>query len=172
VDQNDEWLWEHSLRCAEAARLLAEETAIMAADDAYTLGLLHDLGESLLRSLFPTEMEHMIGLAEGERIEHEIDAFGVDHAQVGQWILESCGIPRALSVAVQTHHDVMRTNTPAALLLHLANAIAQADDPYKIAGLETIGTDRLYMLRLNRHSLFRIHSSIATFIEQKLDPIC
>jgi putative nucleotidyltransferase with HDIG domain len=172
VGQNDEWLWEHSLRCAEAARLLAEETAIMAADDAYTLGLLHDVGEALLRSLFPDEMEQMLGLTEGERIEREISTFGVDHAQVGQWALESCGIPRALTVAVQTHHDVLRSNTPAALLLHLANAIAQADDPYKIAGLESIGTDRLYMLRLNRNGLFRIHASMASFIEQKLDPIC
>jgi putative nucleotidyltransferase with HDIG domain len=172
LDQNDEWFWEHSLRCAEAARLLAEETAIMAADDAYTLGLLHDVGEALLRALFPDEMEQMMGLAEGERIEREISAFGVDHAQVGQWVLESCGISRALTVAVQTHHDVMRTNTPAALLLHLANAIAQADDPYKLTVLDSIGSDRLYMLRLNRNSLFRIHASMASFIEQKLDPIC
>lgn len=167
-----EWLWEHSLRCAEAARLLAEESAIMAADDAYTLGLLHDVGEALLRSLFPSEMEELVGLAEAERIEREIAAFGVDHAQVGQWALESFGVPRALTVAVQTHHDVMRTNTPAALLLHLANAIAHADDPYKIAGLDTIGSNRLYMMRLNRNSLFRIHASIASFIEGRLDPIC
>ncbi|HEY0006067.1 MAG TPA: HD domain-containing phosphohydrolase [Pyrinomonadaceae bacterium] len=169
---HDELLWEHSLRCAEAARLLAEETAIMSPEDAYTLGLLHDTGEALLRSLFPSEIEQLRGLSEGERMEREIAIFGVDHAQVGQWALESCGIPRALTVAVQTHHDVIRTNTPAALLLHLANAIAQADDPYKIAGLDSIGTDRLYMLRLNHNSIFRIHATISSFIEQKLDPIC
>ncbi len=172
LNQNDEWLWEHSLRCAEAVRLLASETAIMTADDAYTLGLLHDVGEALLHTLFPAEMEQMIGLPEEEQIEREITAFSVDYAQVGQWVLESCGIPRALTVVVQTHHDVMRTNALAALLLHLANAIAQADDSYKLAGLDSIGTDRLYMLRLNRNSLFRIHASMTSFIEQKLDPIC
>jgi HD-like signal output (HDOD) protein len=117
-------------------------------------------------------MEGLIGLSEAERMEREIAAFGVDHAQVGQWILESCGMPRSLSVAVQTHHDVMRSNAPAALLLHLANAIAQANDPYQLAALDTIGSDRLYMLRLNRNSIFRIHTSISSFIEQKLEPLC
>jgi hypothetical protein len=33
---------------------------------------------------------------------------------------------RALTAAVQTHHDAMHINAPAALLLHVADAIAHA----------------------------------------------
>jgi putative two-component system response regulator len=167
----NEGLWEHSLRCAEAARLLAEQTAIINSDDAYTLGLLHDIGEVLLRSLFPEETKDMDGLEDEERIEREIAAFGVDHAQVGQWILDACGAPRSLTSAVQTHHDVARINAPAALLLHVADAIAHADNPFKIAALDTIDTDRLYMLRLSRNDLFRIHASTDSAIESKLTPL-
>ena len=168
--QEDEGLWEHSLRCAEAARLIADQTALMNSEEAYSLGLLHDIGRVLLRSLFPEEMKDMGGFADDERIEREVAAFGVDHAQVGQWVLESCGVPRALTSFVQTHHDVMRTNTPAALLLHVANAVARADDPFKVAALNTIGTERLYMLRLSRHDLFRIHASLDSTLEQRLVP--
>jgi putative nucleotidyltransferase with HDIG domain len=169
--QEDEGVWEHSLRCAEAARLLAEQTALMNSEEAYSLGLLHDVGRVRLCSLFPEEVKEMEGFKDDERIEREIATFGVDHAQVGQWVLESCGVPRALTSTVQTHHDVMRTNTPAALLLHVANAVAQADDPFKIAALNTISTERLYMLRLSRHDLFRVHASLDTALEQRLAPV-
>jgi putative nucleotidyltransferase with HDIG domain len=161
-------LWEHSLRCAQAARLLADKTALMDSEEAYSLGLLHDIGTILLRSLFPEEAGGMEGLEDEERGEREVATFGVDHAQVGQWVLEACGVPRALTTIVQTHHDVARTNTPAALLLHVADAVAHADTPFKVAALDTISTDRLYMLRLNRHDLFRIHASIEAPLERSL----
>jgi putative two-component system response regulator len=160
-------LWEHSLRCATSARLLAEHTAIIDPEDAFTLGLLHDIGEILLRSLFPSEMDEMETLADAERRDDEVAAFGVEHAQLGQWILESCGLPRALTATVQTHHDVMRINDPAALLLHVANAIARADDAYKVAALDALGSDRLALLRISRADLASIHERTAALIEQQ-----
>ncbi|MDQ3819910.1 MAG: HDOD domain-containing protein, partial [Acidobacteriota bacterium] len=165
-----EQLWEQALRTAEAARLLAEETAIMSAEEAYTLGLLHDAGEALLGQLFPAEMEQ-IGANQEERCEKERALFGVDHAQVGQWLLEACGVPRHLTSAVQTHHDITRINSPAALLLHVADAIAQADSPYEVAALGTIDTDQLYMLGINRNGLFRIYACVGSAIEQRIDPV-
>ncbi|MCA1849526.1 MAG: HDOD domain-containing protein, partial [Acidobacteria bacterium] len=153
---------------AEAARLIAEHTGIIDADDAYTLGLLHDVGEFLFRALFREEVEGMQDIEEGARIEREVTAFGVDHAQVGQWVLEACGVPRALTAVVQTHHDVMRINAPAALLLHVVNAIAHADNPHKVAALDELGSDRLAMLRLGRADLANIHARTAERIESHL----
>ena len=167
-----EQLWEHSLHCAAASRLLAEHTKITDADDAYTLGLIHDIGEVLLMSLFPGEMAEMQDLAEDARRDAEIAAFGVDHAQVGEWVLEACGVPRTLTAAVQAHHDVLRVNAPAALLLHVANAIAQANDPHKVAMLDALGTDRLGMLRLSRADLASIHARAAEAIENKMAALC
>src|ERR1044072_9697321 len=81
---------------------------------AYTAGLLHDLGESLLRSLFPEEAENIAWLGHPFSTEKEVAAFGVDHAQVGQWILDACHVPATLSFAVQAHHDIDHVNDPAA----------------------------------------------------------
>ncbi|PYS84338.1 MAG: hypothetical protein DMF67_05640 [Acidobacteria bacterium] len=156
---------EHSLRCAVAARLLAEQTGVIAPADAYALGLLHDIGELLLCSLFPEQMENLIWLDEEARLEREVAAFGVDHAQVGQWVLEAFGLPRTLGALVQTHHDAMRTNLPAALLLHMANVIACAESPSDIAALDSLGSDRLALLRLNRADLARIHERTAETVE-------
>jgi putative nucleotidyltransferase with HDIG domain len=151
-------LREHSLSCAEAAQLLAEHTGIIEPPTAYALGLLHDIGEALLNLLFPEEMASITWMAEEKRIEQEVEIFGVDHAQVGQWILESCGVTRALSAAVQSHHGVMRINAPAALLLHVANVIAHAKDPGEVKALDALGSDRLAMLRLSRGDLARIYA--------------
>lgn len=168
VDPNFTGVREHSLRTAMAARLLAEHTAIMPPETAYTLGLVHDVGELLLLTLFPEEMENILWLGGEARSDREVAAFGVDHAQIGQWVLEACGIPRVLTTAVQTHHDGMRTNSPVALLLHLANAIGHADNLYKITVLDALGSDRLAMLRLNRADLASIHDRTAIAIEQTL----
>lgn len=167
-DYDSAKIWQHALRTGMAARMLAERTRIIDPDDAYTLGLLHDVGESLLRALFPVEIEGMQGLEEEARIEEEVALFGVDHAQVGQWVLESCGLPHALTSIVQTHHDVMRINTPAALLLHVADRIAHADTPYKVSALDPLGSDRLAMLGLSRFDLAEIHTRTTTAIEPQL----
>jgi putative nucleotidyltransferase with HDIG domain len=171
-DADAEQLWERSLRCAEAARLLAEQTQIIDADDAYTLGLLHDIGEVLLRSLFPGEMERLLLPGAEGRIDREVTAFGVDHAQVGQWILESCGFPRHLAAAVQTHHDAIRINDPVALLLHVADAIALDDQPSNFAALDELGSDRLAMLRLSRSDLVRIQESTNAAIKEQVALSC
>ena len=162
---DDSQFKEHSLRCAVAARLLAEQTGVVAPGDAYVLGLLHDIGEMLLCSLFPEEMENIIWLGEDARLEREVAAFGVDHAQIGQWVIESFRLPRALGAAVQTHHDALRINAPAALLLHMANVIACADSPTEITALDALGSDRLALLRLSRSDFARIHERTAETVE-------
>ena len=159
--------------CAVAARLLAERTRLIAPAEAYTLGLLHDVGAELLRALFPAEMATLYVLKDEARVEQEVALFGVDHAQVGQWLLAACGVPRQLAALVLTHHDVIRINAPAALLLHLANVIAHTDAPHKIAALDALGSDRLALLRLGRADLAEIHAAAyAALEEQQLAALC
>jgi putative nucleotidyltransferase with HDIG domain len=147
----------HSLRCAAAAMLLAEKTGVLDLDEAYTAGLLHDVGEALLRALFPEEADNITWLGHPFAAEREVAAFGVDHAQVGQWILDACNVPPALSFAVQAHHDLDHVNDPAALLLQLADVIAAASDSSELAGLDALAPNRLALLRLTGADLARVH---------------
>jgi putative two-component system response regulator len=169
---NSEALWEHSLLTAHAAQVLAEHTSIINPEEAYTLGLLHDIGEVCFRSLFPEEMENILWFTDDVRIEQEIAAFGVDHTQVGHWILEACGLPVSLAAAVQVHHDALRINAPVALLLHVADVVAKAEDPSRIAALDALGSDRLALLRLSRGELVRIHEATTKAFEMKLALSC
>ncbi len=161
-----------ALRCAIAAQLLAAQTNIMHPDDAYALGLLHDVGEALLSHLFPDEVRALEQVAdEAVRLQREVEAFGVDHAQVSQWMLEACGVPGALTTAVQTHHDVMRSNSPIALLMHVADRIANSEAAYKAAAVDALGTDRLAMLRLSRADLNRIHERANAISDERIEAL-
>lgn len=160
--------WAQSLRAAEAARLLAAHTHVVDEDEAYTLGLLHDIGEALLHALFPSEMEPLGSLAPEARIEREVEIFGVDHAQVGEWIIEACGLSRELAAAVQSHHDAVRINAPVALLLHTADAVALVDETCNFGALDSLGSDRLAMLGLNRSVLADVHAHASARAETLL----
>lgn len=159
---------EHSLRCAATARLLAEHTGIIAPAAAYTLGLLHDIGEALLCETFPNEMKNLLHLDTDARICREVEFFGVDHAQIGEWILERCGVTRPLAALVQTHHDVMRTGAPAALLLHVAACLAHVGDTQKVSTLDALGSDRLALLGLNRAVVATIYARTTSAVKEQL----
>ena len=166
-----EMLRGHSRRCAAAAMLLAERTGALDPDEAYTAGLLHDLGEALLRSLFPEEAENITWLGHPFTAEKEVAAFGVDHAQVGQWILDACHVPATLSFAVQAHHDIDHVNDPAALLLQVADAVATANDSSEMATLDALAPDRLALLRLTRADLARVHEMTTEMVGERFDSV-
>jgi len=159
-DDVDE-LWQHSLRCASAAKQLAARSHVIAPAEAYTLGLLHNIGEFLLRALFPEGMENILWLTDSLRTDREGAAFGVDHYQVGQWVLESCGLPNYLATAVQGYHDAARIHDPTTLLLHVADAIARATEPGEMAAQVALSANSLVMLRLTRGDLVEIHEQVA-----------
>jgi putative nucleotidyltransferase with HDIG domain len=161
----------HSRRCAAAAMLLAEKTGAHNPDEAYTAGLLHDLGEALLRSLFPEEAESITWLGHPFAVEKEIAAFGVDHAQVGQWILDACGVPATRSFAIQAHHDIDHVNDPAALLLQVADAVADVKDSSEMAGHEALTPERLALLRLTRADLARVHEMTTEVVGGRFDDV-
>lgn len=169
VSYEAETLRDHSRRCATAARLLAERAGVLDPDEAYTAGLLHDLGEALLRSLFPEEAEKIIWLGHPFRVEREAAAFGVDHAQVGQWILDACNVPPAMAFTIQTHHDINHVSDPSALLLHIADAVARACDSSEVASLEAVTPARLERLRLRPADLARVHELITEKVGMRLD---
>lgn len=166
-----EALRSHSRRCAAAAMLLAEKTGVLDPDDAYTAGLVHDLGEALLRSLFPEEAESISWLGHPYAVEKEVAAFGVDHAQIGQWILDACNVPAAQTFAVQAHHDIDHVNDPAALLLQIADAIASANDSSELSCLEALAPDRLALLRLTRADIARAHQMTTELVGERFEVV-
>ena len=102
-------IWRHSLTCA----LLAEElsTACSATagrdDQAYTSGLLHNIGRLGLFVAYPAQYAALLDEkgAGGAMLEREKRAFGVDHAEAGEYLARKWELPDAVRVAAATHHQ-------------------------------------------------------------------
>lgn len=118
--------WGHSVAVAVAAEALAKKSFAVKQEDAFTAGILHDIGRLVLRQVLPDEFAQAVLLARtGEVPLHvaELEYTGYSHDDVGRVLGEQWKFPGHLVEAVQCHHDESLT----AVNDGLAGVVAQAD---------------------------------------------
>lgn len=103
-----EKLWEHGMKVGEFAQRITEsETEDKGlVDDAYTAGLLHDIGLLILATKMPDEFRQMLELVEKEKISMlraERQIFGASHAEIGGFLLDLWGLPEVIVEAISHH---------------------------------------------------------------------
>ncbi|MCC6653472.1 MAG: HDOD domain-containing protein [Candidatus Eisenbacteria bacterium] len=104
-------------------------------DDAFTAGLLHDVGKLLLASQEPNLHESITCEAESSgRCEYEVELerIGAHHGTLGACLLGMWGLPSTILDAVSSHHDLPETiPTPlsANAAVTLADLLAHATEP-------------------------------------------
>jgi len=113
-----EELWTHSVATALAAKMLAAKLRIGDPDETFTAGLLHDVGRLVIAMRFKEDYWKAVGGTDEsgpvETIERE--TFGIDHAEVGGWMLEAWSLPPAIVEAVRLHHGASARATAPNLL--------------------------------------------------------
>lgn len=100
-------LLEHSLAVAATADTMVRHLGRKSLVDAFTLGLLHDLGKIALSSHLEIDAEPILELAFDQHVSFETAearVLGIDHAEAGAFLLERWGLPEALVTAVRYHH--------------------------------------------------------------------
>jgi len=129
-------LWKHCLRTAITARRLCELEGLPSkmCGDAFTVGLLHDIGKLILASNAPDEFRTAWDKAAQENIplyEAELAIFGATHAQIGAYLLRLWGLPESIVTPVQMHHSLTRADynmlTPA-LMVHFAQCLTRPEN--------------------------------------------
>ena len=113
-----EELWLHAVAVATATKAVAARLRAADPDEAFTAGLLHDVGRLVLAMRFRDEYWRSVGGAgEIEPVAAmETESLGIDHAEVGGWILEAWSLPPAIVEAVRLHHSTEpRVGLPALL---------------------------------------------------------
>lgn len=124
-------LWEHSLGCAIAARLIAEKKGLKEPEEASIDGLLHDIGKVLLILQFPEEYEKAmrdadigdLNIYDAERVR-----YGTTHSSVGSWMARKWRFPQKLVDVIEYHHKPhLSKNAPVeAAIVHLADILVRA----------------------------------------------
>jgi len=105
-----EALWNHSLDTAAAAKLIAkhENSDLKLADEAFVAGMLHDVGKLVLAANFPGQFKQVVELLQKENIDStaaELRVFGVNHANIGGYLLGLWGLPVPVVEAIALHHN-------------------------------------------------------------------
>jgi putative nucleotidyltransferase with HDIG domain len=98
---------EHQLAVAQTAMALARASGGMDADDAFTAGVLHDLGKLVTALYRPDDWLAQTALAQTEglaRHEAETRHFGLDHGLIGAMVLRAWNLPESLTEPVNWHH--------------------------------------------------------------------
>lgn len=144
-------LWRHALRTAVWARELARKWATVDCEEAFTAGLIHDIGKVLCLRLKGGAYARIVVEAykSGKPlvgVEKEI--VGFDHTKIGAWAVEKWNLPATLVNAVANHHDPSVVEGEQYIkdlvkTIHIADIAARAMDS------TVIGFIPFIMLELN-----------------------
>ena len=122
--------WDHCSAVGIVARIAALEYEPALATDAFTAGLLHDIGKIVLLQYMGEDFEQAIALSKKRPCElnsAEKELLGVDHGQIGAWLAENWLLPRSISEVMQYHHDLSRAeiNRPLVALVGFADILCR-----------------------------------------------
>jgi len=127
--------WQHSIACAVCAKAIAKKIFPASAEDAFVVGLLHDLGKVVSDQILCKNGEYREVLEAMDRgnmdiLELEQHIVGIDHAELGKHLMEKWNIPSILCESVSQHHtipsDSVKTSEVARLsaIVHVADMIS------------------------------------------------
>lgn len=148
-------LWHHSVRTGRYARQIAltEQSDEETVSQAFTAGLLHDIGKLLFAANLPQPFVAALELArEQNRGLWEVEAqlFGANHAELGGCVLGIWGLPPPIVDAVACHHFPLRLLTQsfspltATFAANIFEHALREDDP----GTKDLELDPEYLKRL------------------------
>ena len=137
-------LWLHSIATGFCSRILAEKKNRELASDAYTGGLLHDVGKIIL-DLYVLERKAAFDDFMKDETRMVLDAekaiLGFDHAEIASDICRKWHIPENVTIAIQYHH--YPSLSKGSELAHIVHA---ADYLVRLSGLGYEDDDLMYEL--------------------------
>lgn len=137
-----EQLWRHAFAVGTCARLLKLQLRSGEPEEAFTMGLVHDMGALVLRSHFSDAYAGVLERLEAPGshvLTAEREVLGVDHQQVGELIATKWRLPKALLAGIRHHHDPEGAND------HFADVavVTIADTLVGAMGLGSDGPSRI-----------------------------
>jgi len=124
--------WLHSIATAIVSEKIAEISNANFKDEAYTIGLLHDIGKVILLTSSEDEYKDVINAIHKKRIffkDAEISIFGFDHTDVATFLFKYWELPIKIIKPINDHHisytkSINGNYIKNILILKLANEIA------------------------------------------------
>jgi putative nucleotidyltransferase with HDIG domain len=107
-------LWTHSLACALVAKRLAWVYRYEPLDEAYLVGLIHDIGKLVIQQYFPDQYRQIQAKTREGRdpLVTEKEVMGLTHAEIAGRMAAHWNFQESLVDALAHHHDEKWTRNP------------------------------------------------------------
>lgn len=125
--------WRHALATGVCSEILAKKLKFKKPEEAFTCGLLHDIGKLVLHEIDPDRLVALVKETSKRKcsfveIEREWDIPG--HSYLGEVIAAKWGLPQVIRLAIRYHHfdvtkmdSVLASAKPVIHVVRLANTI-------------------------------------------------
>lgn len=169
-------LWEHSIGCAFACRVLVAGRHPALMEEAFLAGLMHDIGKLVLSIQVPDRFEEIVQIVYNENRDFqstERELLGFDHAQVGALLVNKWKLPAVLEEVIGLHHtyESFSSGHPLLLYLDLANRLC-----HKLGigfqeqnELDLAATPSAVLLEISPADLERATAKLQETLESEMD---
>ncbi|RJQ80080.1 MAG: HDOD domain-containing protein [Desulfobacteraceae bacterium] len=124
-----EAFWKHAIQVAVLSRYLGVKTRLALPEDAFTAGLLHDIGKVVLADFFPAELIAILRAAGQDGLafyDAELKLCSCPHNLIGAYLAQQWMLPETLNQAIQYHHSASEQASRSSLVVvvNTANNLA------------------------------------------------
>ncbi len=164
-------LWKHDLRTAIASReVVTQSGADISSELAFTAGLLHDIGKSLISDYLQgsvVDAVEMISTEEGlDYLDAEEKLVGFDHTQAGYELAKAWQLPEELAEVIRYHHEPAKASEEFRSLVY---AVHLGDNIAMMGGFGTGSDSMRYKLDQNYSDYIRISPNTLASIMLNVD---
>jgi len=170
--------WKHALATAVCSEMLAKRLKLPRPEEAFTCGMLHDIGKLVLHEIDPARMTSVVRESARKKtgfidIEREYDL--PSHTYLGEVIAARWGLPQLIRQAIRYHHadvtkmdSILASAKPVIQVVRLANALCVKNQHGKSGDCSEgkVTPDMLAPLRLAEADVPGIESDLRGSMEK------
>ncbi len=149
-------LWENSIGCAVASRMIADRMTELDKGEAYLAGLQHHIGKVLMinrdKERYKQVMQ-IVDAGKGQLRDVECGLFAYSHERVGAALLDHWNYPQTIVKVAQHHHDFETLRGENEEVFTLCAVVCLASDFCRYYGIGQAQKDTSLDLTTNKGAL-------------------